>query len=93
MITQFSLSSAPHTSAISPQPRILETPDQIEADVALIVATLGNGYRDFFHASEFYNTEFFKDETKEVTLALAQALVNNFPSWPNLFWNKLLTQV
>jgi len=63
--------------------------DELEAQAALIVSTLGGTYKDFVHASETYNSDFFRGENTGFTKYVVQALVQHFHNYTNLFWNKL----
>lgn len=71
----------------------IESNDDLEAKVALIVSTLGTSYRDFGLASETYNSIFFRDEDPNFVRELALGLINHYPMWPNTCWNKVVSQV
>jgi hypothetical protein len=70
------------------EPRVVNQ-DEIDAQVISVISSLGQTYRDFGLASKTYNLAFFKGEPKEFSQALALALINHYPMWPNLFWNNL----
>lgn len=70
----------------------METTDELEARVSLIVSTLGNSYRDFGLASETYNSVFFRDEDPAFVRSLCLGLMNHFSMWPNTCWIKLTNQ-
>ena len=69
----------------------VESPDYYQQQAANIVGSLGSTYRDFGHACEQYNSEFFRDEPVEFCRALAQALTQHFQGqgMTNPFWIKL----
>lgn len=56
--------------------------------VQTIVLSLGTTYRDFTHASEIYNSVFFRNESASFKVALCTALSNHFEGMTNLFWEK-----
>lgn len=68
-----------------------EQTNEIEAKVAFIVSTIGNGYDDYHYACDMYNSVFFKDETPEFTKTLCRALINHFSGKTNAFWNNIVS--
>jgi hypothetical protein len=93
MLTSFHThpQAAKHTQELS-ELDASETTNEIEAKVAFIVSTIGNGYDDYYHACEMYNSVFFSDETPEFTKALCRALINHFPDKTNMYWNKIVSE-
>lgn len=61
--------------------------EEIEMTVHKIVSRLGTSSRDFDHASQQYNSDFFKGEPAEFKIRLCTALAKHF-SLTNTFWSK-----
>lgn len=78
-----------HSIHSRPHKTVASTPEEIDADVNAIMANLGTTHRDFVHASETYNSDFFNGEPFEFQNALARALIARFPSYSNNYWTKL----
>lgn len=72
-----------------PKRVVASTPEEIDKDVNLIIANLGSSHRDFVHASETYNSDFFRDESPEFTRALVRALKAKYQGYSNSYWDKL----
>lgn len=61
--------------------------EEIEMIVHKIVSKLGTSSRDFDHASQQYNSDFFKGEPADFKTRLCSALSRHF-TLTNTFWSK-----
>lgn len=64
------------------------TEEEINSSVVSIIGSLGSSQRDFQHASEMYNSDFFRDEPLEFKVSLCNALLVHFKGHQNHYWTK-----
>jgi hypothetical protein len=69
------------------------TPEEIERVVTTVIASLGNTARDFEHAVQQYNSDFFKGEPGYFQQRLCGALAQHFLPRVNTFWSKTTEQI
>lgn len=63
--------------------------EEIDRLVGVVVKSLGSSMRDFEHASQEYNLDFFQGEPDEFRRRLCKALSNHFSHVAtNAFWNQ-----
>jgi hypothetical protein len=65
------------------------TDDEIDRAVQAALASHGRSARDFEHASQHYNSDFFRDEPEEFKRRMCVALHSAFQPRQNPFWQKV----
>ncbi len=66
----------------------VETSEDIEHRVVIIIGSLTKDAECFQYSSNLYNSDFFRDETPEMKLGVCTALANFFaPDYSNSYWN------
>lgn len=64
------------------------TEQQMDDAVNSALASYGRSPRDFDHASQHYNSDFFKGESAEFKRRMCRALHHAFLPLVNTFWQK-----
>lgn len=67
---------------------VASTEADVDNTVMSIVGSLGTNQRDFQHASQMYNSDFFKGESREFQTRLCAALSAHFKGHQNHYWTK-----
>lgn len=65
---------------------------EVDDAVISIVSSLGKDIRAFQHASQMYNSDFFKGESHLFKQQLCKALKFHFAGHQNNFWNKIAAE-
>ena len=61
---------------------------EVDDAVISIISSLGKDFKAFQHASNMYNSDFFKAESNLFKQQLCKALKFHFAEYQNNFWNK-----
>lgn len=64
------------------------TEEEIDAAVVDILAQFGDSERDFVHASQMYNSVFFRDLPVAFKKRACLGLRNHFQNQTNNYWNE-----
>ncbi len=64
------------------------TEEEIDAACVDILAMFSDNERDFTHASQMYNSVFFRDVPTALKKRACMALRNHFRNQTNTYWNE-----